>query len=250
MKKITKMLTSLIAMTLIAGTAPLLAETDDSMVLEMAYFKLRPGVTDHQVLTSAQKIQDDFLPKYDGRIYREFVKGDDGLWIDSIHWRSIGDFRKAAKDVLTDPTAAPMMELLDMSSMAWFHGFLKKSWSAEVLVPDGKGFTEYSLFRLVEAGNEEEGLMPTTEEEFLAAADGIQKFVEAQDGFVTRELFQTKDNWWVDLVHWNSRADFEKASQAFNNNVATGDEAAMSFIYKIDPKSLKMFKMDQMQVWQ
>ncbi|WP_298257982.1 hypothetical protein [uncultured Litoreibacter sp.] len=222
---------------------------EDTTILEIAWFKLLPGTQETRFIEGAQHVQDKFLPRFDGRIYRELLSQEGGdYWIDSIHWRSVGDFEKAAAEILTDPDGAPIMELIDPSTMAWFHADRVRHWQGGD-VPQGDGYTELQVFRLVAPGSEIEFLTPTTDVEFLASAEAIQEQLAAQSGFVDRELFRTTDGWWLDLVHWHSHEAAEAAKAVVMADMADMQSAAMGFVSKIDPKSLKTFGMNQKRVW-
>ncbi|MFQ6019473.1 MAG: hypothetical protein ACE5KW_01830, partial [Dehalococcoidia bacterium] len=163
------------------------ARMNDGLVYEIAFFGLRAGTTDQDAVDAAKKLQRHFLSKFNGVVYREFMKGQDGLWFDTVHWQSLGDFRKAAREVLSDPAAAPLLDLVDSTSMAWFHAFRARHW-AKGPVPQGTGFADIYLFRLVGEGAEEEGLVPATEGDFLESADASPRVIEQQEGFVDREI--------------------------------------------------------------
>ncbi len=224
------------------------AFAEDTTVFEIAWFKLNPGTDAAEMMKAAQHVQNHFLPKFDGRIYRELMQEDGGdYWIDSIHWRALGDFERAAAEILTDPDGEPIMELIDTSTLAWFHANRIRKWEGNV--PNGDGFTEIQFFRLVAPGSEIEFLMPTTDEDFLRAAEAIQETLADQPGFADRELFRTTDGWWIDLIHWQSREDAASAKAAIMADMADPESVAMSFVSKIDPKSLKTFNMNQRQVW-
>ena len=225
------------------------AQAETTPILEIAWFKLQPGVGDAQFVDGAQHVQDHFLPRFDGRIYRELLSQNDGdYWIDTIHWQSVGDFQKAAEEILTDADGAAIMNLIDPSTMAWFHADQVRHWQADD-VRQGDGYTEIQVFRLVAPGSEIEFQVPTTDEEFLLAADAIQETLLEQAGFVDRALFQTVDGWWVDLIHWDSKNSADAANSTLMADVADMDSVVAQFIFKIDPKSLKTFGMNQERVW-
>ncbi len=222
---------------------------EDGTILEIAWFKLVPGTEAAQMIDGAQHVQDHFLPRFDGRIFRELLAEDDGdFWIDSIHWRSVGDFSKAAAEIMTDPDGAPIMELIDPSSLAWFHADLVQHWKWSEM-PNGDGFTELKFFRLVAPGSEVEFLTPTTDDQFLKAAHTIQPTIEMQDGFVDRELFRTEDGWWIDLLRWTTKEAADNASLAIHEQMGVEGSPASAFAVQIDPKSLKVFSMNQVRVW-
>ncbi|NIZ59532.1 hypothetical protein DL239_00920 [Sedimentitalea sp. CY04] len=226
-----------------------MAFAEDKTILEIAWFKLVPGTEETQMLEGAQHVQDKFLPRFDGRIYRELMAEEGGdYWIDSIHWRSVGDFAEAAAEILVDPDGAPIMELIDISSMAWFHADRIRHWQTAD-IPQGDGYTELQVFRLIEPGSELEFLYPTTEPEFLTAAEDIQTELAAQPGFTDRELFRTGDGWWLDLVHWTAKDAADAAKAAIMADMADMESATFKFMTKIDPKSVKTFNMNQKRVW-
>ena len=205
----------------------------NELVYEIAFFNLHGDATDEDAVDAAEKLQRDFLSKFNGIMYRELMKGQDGLWFDTVHWQSLGDFRKAAQEVLSDPAAAPLMQLVDFSSMAWFHAFQTRHW-AKGRVPQGTGFTELNLFRLVGEGAEEEGLVPATEGGFLDSAEQSQRVIEQQEGFVDREIFKTKDDWWLDLGHWETKQAAESARQFMTKAASAEEPWVMDLMAKIE----------------
>lgn len=233
----------------VAASFALPVSANEATVFEIAWFKLVPGATEQQMLEGAQHVQDHFLPRFDGRVTRELMAQDDGgYWIDSIHWRSLGDFEKAAAEILTDEDGAAIMSLIDTSSMAWFHADKVQEWQAEEM-PQGNGYTELQVFRLVAPGSEIEFMMPTTDEAFLEAAAAIQPLLAAQPGFADRTLFRTADGWWLDLVHWSGKEAAGAAEAAVMAKAGEEGSPVMPFLMQIDPKSLKTFKMNQKKVW-
>lgn len=224
-------------------------QADEANVFEIAWFKLVPGATEQQILDGAQHVQDHFLPRFDGRVTRELMAQEGGdYWIDTIHWRSVGDFQKAAAEILTDEDGAAIMSLIDVSSMAWFHADKVQEWKAAEM-PQGDGFTELRVFRLVAPGSEIEFMMPTTDEAFLEAASAIQPLLADQPGFADRTLFRTTDGWWLDLVHWSDKEAAEAAEASVMAQIGVDGSPVMPFLMQIDPKSLKTFKMNQKKVW-
>ncbi len=60
-----------------------------------------------------------------------------------------------------------------------------------------------------------------SEAELLAVADAVQgEFLEAQDGFVKRELLHATGRQWCDLLYWASAEVAQRAMEC-----AMGDEA-------------------------
>jgi len=84
-----------------------------------------------------------------------------------------------------------------------------------------------------------------SEEEFLQEAEAVQKnFIEKQSGYIDHELLRSDDGLWVDVIHWNSMKEAQKAAK-----VMMGDPAAQGFMQKIDPSSVKMLHLEQMKSW-
>ena len=78
------------------------------------------------------------------------------------------------------------------------------------------------------------------EEDFLREVEAVQKnFLEKQNGYINRELLKDKDGQWVDILHWNSMEEAQKAAE-----VMMGDPATQGFMQKIDPSSVKMLHLE------
>ncbi len=223
-------------------------KVDDNVVYEVARFQVRDGVSDEDVIAAAETLQSDFLVKYDGVVYRELMKAADSTWLDTVHWESVGDFAESAADVLTDPGAAGLMALIDMSSLAWFHAFRSRHWS-KTAVPAASGANDLHMFRLVGEGAEIEGLLPASDEEFAAAAETAQASIEVIDGFVDRELLRTLDGWWLDLTHWADHQAADAARHKVAAATAAGEEWTRNLFGKIDPKSLQSYALEQKRTW-
>ncbi|MBI5358293.1 hypothetical protein HZB69_01535 [Candidatus Amesbacteria bacterium] len=84
-----------------------------------------------------------------------------------------------------------------------------------------------------------------SEEEFLKEAEAVQEnFLEKQSGYIDRELLKDKDSQWVDILHWNSMEEAQKAAE-----VMMSDPATQGFMQKIDPSSVKMLHLTQIKSW-
>ena len=84
-----------------------------------------------------------------------------------------------------------------------------------------------------------------TDEEFTKEAEAVQKnFLEKQSGYIDRELLKDKEGQWVDILHWNSMEEAQKAAEVMMKNPAT-----QGFMQKIDPSSVKMLHLEQVEVW-
>ena len=96
---------------------------------------------------------------------------------------------------------------------------------------------EITQFKLVEG---------VSEEAFLQDAENVQKgFLEKQAGYAgTRQLLKSQEGEWVDIVHWESLEDAQKAQEA-----AMGSETCMPMFHKIDLNSIKMLHLEQIKTW-
>jgi hypothetical protein len=57
-----------------------------NMVIELAPFRLKPGVTDEALARASEDLQRDFLASQPGFLRRELLRGRDGEWMDLVHW--------------------------------------------------------------------------------------------------------------------------------------------------------------------
>lgn len=91
---------------------------------------------------------------------------------------------------------------------------------------------EITQFKLVDG---------VAEKAFLEDATNVQKgFLEKQVGYAgTRQLLKGDGGEWVDIVHWESLKDAQKAQEA-----AMESETCMPMFSKIDPSSIKMMHLE------
>jgi hypothetical protein len=66
------------------------------MVLEIALFRVRPGVSDEQVLRLSDHLQTEVV-ELDGYLGRRLCKAADGEWADVVQWTSQEAARRAAE---------------------------------------------------------------------------------------------------------------------------------------------------------
>lgn len=88
--------------------------------LEVVLFRAKMGVSDEQVLHGSAQIQ-HWLEGAAGYVKREVSKGDDGQWVDIVHWRSLVDAQQAAQQLMADPAAADLMSFIDPESITMLH---------------------------------------------------------------------------------------------------------------------------------
>ena len=98
------------------------------MIIEITQFKLVAGVSDEEFLKEAEAVQKSFLKKQSGYIDRELLKSDDDLWVDILHWNSMGEAQKAAEVMMDDPATQDFMQKIDLSSVKMLHLTQMKIW--------------------------------------------------------------------------------------------------------------------------
>ncbi len=93
---------------------------EDQTAVEAALFRLRPGTDRVAFLTAAEAVTID-LRRMPGYLDRELSEGDDGRWLDLVHWASMDEARRAADAILHAPGSRPFMEMLDPESITLLH---------------------------------------------------------------------------------------------------------------------------------
>lgn len=72
-------------------------------------------------------------------------------------------------------------------------------------------------------------------DDFMEAAEASMQWARAQEGFVSRELFETDDGRWIDTVRWASMDAAHRAAAGIGTAPAT-----QAFVSKIDGPSVQM----------
>ena len=62
------------------------APATQSMVVEWAPFRLKPGVTEEHLVEVSARLQNEFLRRQRGFIRRELLKGAQDEWVDLVYW--------------------------------------------------------------------------------------------------------------------------------------------------------------------
>ena len=84
--------------------------------VEIVLYRPRPGVTDQQVVEASDALQTD-LEGFPGYIRRRLMKTADGLWVDTVDWRSLEQAEAAAAAIMQQLSAARFMALVEESSV-------------------------------------------------------------------------------------------------------------------------------------
>lgn len=98
------------------------------MVIELAQFKTKPGVSDTDALAAFQEAHDGFLSKCKGFISHELLKSGEGEWVDIIHWETMEDPKNATQDFMSHPSTKRFIEVTDHSSIKMMHLDLVKKY--------------------------------------------------------------------------------------------------------------------------
>ena len=87
------------------------------VTIELARFRLTAGTDDKTFITKADHLQNEFLTKQSGYIKRQLLKGDEGVWVDVVYWKSRRDLLHAVTQMQEDPSAAGFMQSIDPDSV-------------------------------------------------------------------------------------------------------------------------------------
>ena len=75
-----------------------------------------------------------------------------------------------------------------------------------------------------------------TEDQLMAASQKLQEnFADKQSGFIKRELLHLEGRKWVDIVHWATKKDAEKALKASETSPICNEY--FSIMEPFDPKA-------------
>lgn len=89
-------------------------------ILEVVLFRAKAGVADEQVLHGSAQLQ-PWLEGAAGYLSRKLNKGEDGQWVDLVHWRTLAEAHQAAEQLMAEPSAAAFMAMIDPESITMLH---------------------------------------------------------------------------------------------------------------------------------
>jgi len=93
---------------------------ETTVAIEAAIFSLRRGTDRAEFLAAAEAVTAD-VRRMPGFLDRELAEGEDGRWLDLLHWASLEDARRAAAEIMRSPASRPFMEMLDPESISMMH---------------------------------------------------------------------------------------------------------------------------------
>jgi len=94
---------------------------DKKLIVEIATGKLVNGTDEQKFMEAAQTLQDEFLEQQPGYISRVFFKGEDGVWGDIVHWRSLEEAQQAKNVALENPVCKSYFSMFDPDSIKVIH---------------------------------------------------------------------------------------------------------------------------------
>lgn len=98
------------------------------MIIELAQFKTKAGVSEAEVLQASQEAHDGFLAKQTGYVSRELLKSGEGEWVDIVHWETMEDAQAAMNAFIGHTSTKKFGEIIDPSSIKMMHLELAKKY--------------------------------------------------------------------------------------------------------------------------
>jgi len=92
----------------------------NSPTVELVQFRLKPEVSEAAFLEAVADTQ-VVVAQLPGFLHREVLKGDDGLWVDVIHWQTKIEALAAAQAFGTMPEVAAFGAMIDPNQMTMLH---------------------------------------------------------------------------------------------------------------------------------
>lgn len=99
-----------------------------SIIVEVATFKLNEGLTDQAFIAEAERVQEPFLKNQRGYLDRELLKDENGQWFDILHWASMEEAQTAARVMIQESECQPFTQMLDPKSIQMLHLVRQKAW--------------------------------------------------------------------------------------------------------------------------
>jgi heme-degrading monooxygenase HmoA len=193
----------------------------DAASVEVALFRLRPGVDEAAFLRASAAIA-PAVRAFGGFRRRTLYKSEDGRWVDLVDWDSLADAQRAAEAALTSPACQPFLAMIDPADDVMIHARPVRRYDAPPA--EAGGVVELHLARLNPG---------VTDEALLRAADGIMPDARAMDGYLGRQVLKADDGRWIDVIAWRDRAAAVKAGEAF-----LALPSARPLLAAIDPESI------------
>lgn len=98
-------------------------------IIETVTFRAIAG-SDPQAIATASDGLVSFLARQKGFLSRRLSLGDDGVWLDHVHWADMESAQAASKAVMEAPEAGAFMSLIDMETVTMRHDTLMSAQAA------------------------------------------------------------------------------------------------------------------------
>ena len=95
------------------------------MTVEIVLFRLNADAAESDFLGAVAAMTPD-LRTAPGYLSRELLRGDDGLWVDVVHWRSLAEAQQAMAHFPNLPSAQAFGALMDGETLRMLH--LERVW--------------------------------------------------------------------------------------------------------------------------
>ena len=89
-------------------------------IAEIVTFQLKAG-SDPTAFVYAARAIEPMLRASEDVVSRTLSRGEDGIWTDHIIWTSLAAATTAANAMMSDPIAAPMMQMIDPEHVQMRH---------------------------------------------------------------------------------------------------------------------------------
>lgn len=94
--------------------------SETTTVAEIVTFRLIEG-TDPEAFVTAARAIEPMLVDTGHVLGRTLSKDEDGVWTDHVTWTSMAAAMAAAEAIMSNPAAAPMMQLIDPEHVQMRH---------------------------------------------------------------------------------------------------------------------------------
>ncbi|MBW1298062.1 hypothetical protein [Aquimarina litoralis] len=88
--------------------------------IEVVLFEVNPGYTQEQAQKALTSLN-DIVKLYDGFIDRTTASNKDGKYIDLLYWTDIKAAKNAAEDIMKNPKATAIFEIIQPETMQMYH---------------------------------------------------------------------------------------------------------------------------------
>ncbi len=85
----------------------------DKIIVELAPFKVAPGVTREALLDASAVLQEDFLMLQPGFIKRELLQSGENEWLDLVYWRDHESAQQAMRNAMTSSVCHRYFQVME-----------------------------------------------------------------------------------------------------------------------------------------